>query len=118
MAVQLLSVVGARKARGALLAADAGPYEQKLRVSAEVAQLRGDADDAMNSFAIGLGPHPQECGLAPLMNHPRDIGDFAAHDSAEYGSDTAQKAHRLDAVANDDTAWLQALEPHAVDFVP
>src|ERR1700722_14917492 len=71
----------------------------------------------MNAFAIGLGSHPQECRLTPLVNHPSDIRDFAADDPAKHRSHAAEKAHRLNAVADDDPAWRETLEPHAVDLI-
>src|SRR5882757_11268152 len=51
------------------------------------------------------------------MNHLSYIGNFTAHDAAECRAHAAEKAHRLDAVADDHAARNESLEAHAVDFV-
>ncbi len=71
----------------------------------------------MNLLAIRLGSHAHEGGLAALVNHVGDVGNFAADDAAERGAYSAEKSHGLDAVADHDAARSQALEPHAVDLV-
>ena len=98
-------------------AADARSDEQKFRIAAETAQFGGDADDAVDLFAIGFRAHALERRRPALMNHLRHIGNFAAHDAAERRAYAAEKTHRLDAVADHDAARDEPLEAHAVDFV-
>src|SRR6202041_286 len=77
----------------------------------------GDADDTVDLFPIGFCGHALERGRTAFMNHLRYIGNFTAHDAAECRTYTAEKTHRLDAVANHNTARDEALQAHAVDFV-
>jgi hypothetical protein len=68
-------------------------------------------------LAIGFRTHALERGGPAFMNHLRYIGNFTAHDAAECRAYAAEKAHRLDAVANHDAARDETLEAHAIDFV-
>ena len=58
-----------------------------------------------------------KAACAALMDHVRDVGNLAADNAAERRTDTAEKSHRLNAVADDHGARGQALEAHAVDFI-
>ena len=62
-------------------------------------------------------PHARVGCRAALMDHLGHIGNLAAHDPAERRAHAAEKAHRLDAVADYHAARRKPHEPHAVDFV-
>jgi len=63
----------------------------------------------VNLLAIRFGPHADEGCLAAFMDHARHVGNLASDDAAERGTDTAQKSHRLDAVADHDAARIRPL---------
>ncbi len=117
VAIQLLGIACAGEQGCARGAADAGANEQEFGIAAEIAQLRGNPNDSMNLLAIGFRPHALVGRRASLVDHLRHVGNLAADDAAERGTDAAEQTHGLDAVADHHAARDQSLEAHAVDFI-
>ena len=118
VAIQFLRVAGTGEARASACPLTPDPTNRNSELPPRLRSSEVTPTTPCTPLAVRLGPHARERRCAPLMDHPRDVRDFAADDAAKCGAHAAQESHRLDAVADDHSARRQSLEPHAVDFVP
>ncbi len=110
MAVQFLRVAGrGEEGAAAGFREDAGTDKQKFRISGKAAQLTGYAGHTRSAVLLRFLGHARKGVHAAVLNRLRDLGDFAAKNVVEAGPERAQKAHRIDAVADDQFAGAIAL---------
>src|SRR6266436_2393495 len=105
MTIEFLGVAGAgEKSAGRRVRVNAGTDKEEFRTTAEISEFTSDSRNAGSAMLLRLAFHAEKCAGAALVNGFRDLGDFASHHVFEAGAKRAEKAHRLDAVADDQFA--------------
>ena len=97
---------------------DARADEKKLRAAAEGPEFARYARNARSSLPGRLFRQSCERRGATFVNRLGHLRHLAAQDAGEPGAERAQKAHRIDAVADDEFPGRILLQSQAIDFVP
>ena len=116
---QFLCVAGAgEQSLGRRLGVDARADEKKLRAAAEGPEFARHACTPRSALPGRLFRQSCERRGAAFVNRLGHLRHLAAQDVGEPSAERAQKAHRIDAVADDEFPFQILLQSQAIDFVP
>src|SRR5207244_2141535 len=85
--------------------------------SGQLLEIRGDARDAVGALVHRFLFQALDGGVAALGDELRQIVDLTAGDGSQPAGDPAEKAERLNTVANDNAPWHPTLLSQAVKLI-
>ena len=97
---------------------DARADEKKLRAAAEGPEFARHACNPRSALPGRLVRQSCERRGATFVDRLGHLRRLAAQDVGEPGAERTQKAHRIDAVADDEFPGRILLQSQAIDFVP